>query len=97
MALSMLAIAGEEAWSFASNLLKLGDGSFIAVSLDKPSYNAGETMTGKVVAQIMSPVVCDEVALKVRLASSSNDTVRQRTARCLSRHTTMWPSNAPVL
>lgn len=44
MAMSMLAIAGEEAWSFASNLLKLGDGSFIAVSLDKPSYNAGETM-----------------------------------------------------
>lgn len=46
---------------------QLGDGSFIAVQTDKPSYHAGEMMTGKIVAQINSPVVCDEVSLKVRL------------------------------
>lgn len=51
--------------SFVSNLIKLGDGSWITVQTDKPSYYAGETITGKVVAHIMSPVKCDRVAVKV--------------------------------
>ncbi len=65
--MAIAAIAGEEAWAFASNLIKLGDGSWIAVQLDKPAYFAGEVLSGRVNAQIHSPVVCDCVALKIRV------------------------------
>jgi Arrestin (or S-antigen), N-terminal domain len=61
------AVAGEMAWAMASNLISMADGSTILVQTDKPSYNAGEMMTGRVIAYICHPVVCDEVAVKVRL------------------------------
>lgn len=71
MAALAAAAAGEAAWAMASNLISMADGSTILVQLDKPSYNAGETMTGRVIAYVCSPVVCDEVAVKVRLKSKT--------------------------
>lgn len=37
-----------------------------AVVTDKPSYYAGETVTGRVIARIFNPVAADGVAVKVR-------------------------------
>lgn len=66
---TIAAIAGEMAWQMASNLISMSDGSTILVQLDKASYNAGEVMSGRVIAYICSPTVCDQVAVKLRLKS----------------------------
>lgn len=64
-AITAAAIAGEEALHFISNVLTLGDGTWINVVLDKPAYYAGETMTGRVMAHVVSPITCDEVVVKI--------------------------------
>lgn len=44
---------------------QMGDGSYLSIQTDKPMYYAGETVTGKVVASIISPKQADRVVVKV--------------------------------
>ena len=69
--LSIAALAGEAAWGLASEVVRLGDGSWIAVQLDAPAYHAGQVLSGKVIAAINSPVVCDDVSVVVQLEEAT--------------------------
>ena len=63
--ITALAIAGEEIRGFVNSVISLADGSNVYVSTDKPSFYAGETITGRVVAQINSPIPCDQVTVSI--------------------------------
>ena len=67
MALSIAGLAGEVVWGLTNTVIRLGDGSWIAVQTDAPSYTAGQILTGKVVASIVNPVVCDDVSVLIEL------------------------------
>ena len=65
--LSIAALAGEVAWGMANQVIRMGDGSWIAIQMDAPAFTAGSQMAGKVVASIVNPVVCDDVSVLIEL------------------------------
>lgn len=58
---------GDTMSKFANDAIKSMDGSWIAIQTDKPSYYAGETITGWIVTQVNSPRQCDKVLLKITI------------------------------
>ena len=69
--MSIGAMIGESLWQLQNSVVRMGDGSWIAVQLDAPSFTAGQVLTGKVVASIMTPVVCDDVSVIVELEEAT--------------------------
>lgn len=55
----------DAAFEFVSTVVKMHDGSYLSIQTDKPSYYAGELVTGKVVATIFNPKQADRVVVKV--------------------------------
>ena len=50
---------------FISSVVRLNDGSYLSIQTDKPSYTAGELVTGRVRAHIFSPQPCTSIVIKV--------------------------------
>lgn len=65
--LSIGALLGEASWAMSNQVLRLHDGSWVAVKTDANSYVAGQVITGQVIASIMNPVVCDNVSVIIEL------------------------------
>jgi hypothetical protein len=69
--MSIGSMLGETMWQLSNSVVRMNDGSWIAVQLDAPSFTAGQVLTGKVVAAIMTPVVCDDVSVIVELEEAT--------------------------
>lgn len=55
----------DSAFEFVSTVVRGGDGSTLTIKTDKPAYYAGDTVTGVVVATLMSPRQAEQVVVRV--------------------------------
>ena len=63
--MQFLKLAGEAFKALETNIVRSGDGSWVAVEQDKGAYYAGDVMQGYVVAQLNSPRQIDRVLVRV--------------------------------